>query len=921
MCRLKKKIILLIILFVAMLNITKCVQASDLEITITKETDELIEGTIESKIEAKDVFAESSINTTSQNIDPNTFYYSQLKNEMSRKIYNELKKDTTGIGKTVVKLTNQTYSIDTTRFYKDEAYSDNIMNTQIFGYIDDAIVAFEDDNPKLYWYYDSDVTVKYNVDKTKKTITYNSAIFESKINERSNYNKFNQKLKEVVDSIDGTSTYEIVKKCHDYICNTVVYTDKENTDIDQTAYDALINKQGVCDAQSRLFQLLCIEKKIKCISVSGKSVNKNNEQGNHSWNYIYHPDEKKWYAIDTTWDNNKKYGNGPTYNYFLVGKNTPIKYGSRTVNFSENHIPGFKNYSIQTYFPQVPDLSDEAYKKFGGMIQKSTYNKTNQPVTVTLTFSRELKEYPNGWNISADKKILNKTFDSNINESHTVKNVRGERLNVNIDIDNIDKVAPQAKISYSSKDKTNENVKVTITANEELQSIRGWKLSQDKKTLTKTFISNIREDISIKDLAGNIKSIPIEINNIDKLNPVLTITYNLTELNENKVYVSVKGNEELQEIEGWNISEDKTTLTKTYTNNSSEEILIKDLAGNSSTKNIAVNVINNVNEKYITHYILKEDDEGKVQATIIANKELKPIEGWTLNEEKNSLNKVYVEKATEEVEVEDLEGNKSNLIINSNVNVRHFLTSVLYSNDEKTNDDVEVTIYSNMGLIQKEGWTLSEDGKSLTKIYSNNIKENVTVYNGFSEKREEIIEINNIDKEPPQLLIQYSDVNDNGEIMVSIISNEELSEKENWTLSEDKKSITRIYNNPIEDYISVKDIVGNEEKIQIQITEFQLSPIVKDNKTSERENISKIAGIEEYNLNNNEEKIDSVIEVENTSSHTTVIKQPKQQTKESPKMTLPYTGNGIIIVYILLTIFIILGIISYIRYIRYRDVN
>ena len=305
---------------------------------------------------------------------------------------------------------------------------------------------------------------------------------------------------------------------------------------------------------------------------------------------------------------------------------------------------------------------------------------------------------------------------------------------------------------------------------------------------------------------------------------------------------------------------------------------------------------------------------------MIANKELKPIEGWTLNEEKKSLNKVYVEKTTEEVEIEDFEGNKTNLIINSNVNVMDFLTSVIYSNDEKTNDDVEVTIYSNKGLIPKEGWTISEDGKSLTKIYSNNVKESVKVYNGFNREREEIIEINNIDKEPPQLQIQYSDVNDNGEIMVRIISNEELSEKDNWTLSEDKKSITRIYNNAIEDYILVKDIAGNEEQIQIQITEFQLSPIVKNNKTSEVK-ISKITGVEEYNLNNNEEKIDSVIEVENISSQTTVIKQPEQKTTESPKMTLPYTGNGIIIVYILVSIFVILGIISYIRYIRYKDIN
>ena len=917
MKRIKKRIVLVIILFVGIINITKCVNASDLEITITKETDEFIEGTIESKIEPENVFAETSINTTSQNIDPNTFYYSQLKNEMSRKIYNELKKDTTGIGNTTVTLTNQTYSIDTTKFYEDETYADNIMNKQIFCYIDDSIVAFDDDNPKLYWYYKADATVKYIVDKTKKTITYNSATIKSKISERSNYKIFNQRLKEVVNSINGTSTFEIVKKCHDYICNTVVYTDKENTSIDQTAYDTLVNKQGVCDAQAKLFQILCNEKGIKCIEVLGYIKN-NDKTSPHAWNYIYHPDEKKWYAVDTTWDNNKKQGKAPTYSYFLIGKNTPIKLNSGTVKFSEHHIPGFKRYNNQTYIPQVPDFSEEAYKKFGGMIQKSTYNKTNQPVTVTLTFNRELKEYPNGWNISADKKILNKAFDSNINEKHTVKNVRGETLNVNIKVGNIDKVAPEATISYSSRDKTKENVNVTITANEELQSLRGWKLSQDKKTLTRTYISNIREDVSITDLAGNSKSIPIEINNIDKSKPILTVSYNLSALEENRVYVTIEGNEELQEIESWSISEDRKTLAKTYTENSSEELLIKDVAGNSNVKSITVNLINTNNEKYITQYILKEDEEGKVEATIIANKELKPIEGWILNEEKNSLTKVYVEKTTEEVEVEDLEGNKTTLIINSNVNVLDFLTSVIYSNDEKTNDDVEVTIYSNMELLEIEGWTLSEDKKSITKAYSNNIKEDITVVNAFGGPKTESIEINNIDKEPPQLQIQYSDVNENGEIMVKIISNEELSEKDNWTLSENKKSITRIYNTATEDNILVKDLAGNEEIINIQITEFQLSSIAKNTSISDTED-TIINAIEEYNINN-EEKIDSVTEVENATSQK-VKKQAKQQKTESSKMTLPYTGNYICIVYILMSIFAFWGIISYIRYIRYKDIN
>lgn len=45
----------------------------------------------------------------------------------------------------------------------------------------------------------------------------------------------------------------------------------------------------------------------------------------------------------------------------------------------------------------------------------------------------------------------------------------------------IDKTSPNATANYSTTDKTNENVVVTIIANEELKELDGWTLSLDKK--------------------------------------------------------------------------------------------------------------------------------------------------------------------------------------------------------------------------------------------------------------------------------------------------------------------------------------------------------------------------------------------------------------------------------------------------------
>ena len=79
----------------------------------------------------------------------------------------------------------------------------------------------------------------------------------------------------------------------------------------------------------------------------------------------------------------------------------------------------------------------------------------------------------------------------------------------------------------------------------------------------------------------------------------------------------------VQEIEGWNLSEDKKTLSKTYTTNKSEKINVYDLAGNNSSVDIKVENIDktavNIETKYSTTKITNED----VEVTIMQIKRYK----------------------------------------------------------------------------------------------------------------------------------------------------------------------------------------------------------------------------------------------------------------------------------------------------------
>lgn len=71
----------------------------------------------------------------------------------------------------------------------------------------------------------------------------------------------------------------------------------------------------------------------------------------------------------------------------------------------------------------------------------------------------------------------------------------------------LDNTAPIGQVTYTAEKR--KNVKVTIMANEELQEVEGWTLSEDKKILTKKYILNMTETVMIKDIAGN--ETPIEI--------------------------------------------------------------------------------------------------------------------------------------------------------------------------------------------------------------------------------------------------------------------------------------------------------------------------------------------------------------------------------------------------------------------------
>ena len=84
---------------------------------------------------------------------------------------------------------------------------------------------------------------------------------------------------------------------------------------------------------------------------------------------------------------------------------------------------------------------------------------------------------------------------------------------------------------------------------------------------------NSKEKVMVRDIAGNEKEIPIEIENIDKVAPKVKVVYNTKENTIEPVTVIIETDEEVQKVEGWTLGKDRKSLTKDYEKNTNEKIV------------------------------------------------------------------------------------------------------------------------------------------------------------------------------------------------------------------------------------------------------------------------------------------------------------------------------------------------------------
>ncbi len=277
---------------------------------------------------------------------------------------------------------------------------------------------------------------------------------------------------------------------------------------------------------------------------------------------------------------------------------------------------------------------------------------------------------------SEDVKITG--FDNSKLGCQTIEvEYKGKKAKFVVEV--VDKTPPSAQVSYNPEDITNSFVTVTITTNEKVQQIEGWTIDETQTILTKIYTKNEEETVTITDLVGNINTVEVKVSNIDKTPIEANVKYSTTLLTNNDVTVIITLNKKVQEIEGWNLSEDGNQLSKIYTLNSEEEIEIKDLAGNTKKLKINISNIDKVAPIAQVSYNTTSETNKNVVATITANEEIQKVEGFKLQEDRKTLVKTYTKNANENVIIKDLAGNSTEV----KISISNFKDDTLPQTDDR----------------------------------------------------------------------------------------------------------------------------------------------------------------------------------------------------------------------------------------------
>ncbi|WP_059171762.1 Ig-like domain-containing protein [Bacillus sp. FJAT-27445] len=425
-----------------------------------------------------------------------------------------------------------------------------------------------------------------------------------------------------------------------------------------------------------------------------------------------------------------------------------------------------------------------------GSLTYSDSEWTNQDVTATVTVTKpvtfkEINGLPKTVSFNkVDELTYTLTFTENEKVNLKFKDTAGNNGEVEVNVTNIDKVAPTASVSYSTKDLTNQDVIVTIKPSEEVTILN------NNGSLSKTFTENGEFEFSFVDRAGNTGSAEVSVINIDKIAPKITISDFSTEWTNQDITVTASMDED------GILNEESYTFTE----NGSFEFVATDLAGNVTRHTVQ---ITNIDKEDPQITVLPYNTDWTNQDITV---EVTVDEG-TLNKQSHT----FTENGSFTFEAIDRAGNKSETKVTiknidkvaPEINVEDYIKN-------PTNQDITVTVSMNEpGTLNKESYTFKENGEF----------EFIATDRAGNETRKKIV-IENIDKVAPTIRVfSYNTSPTNQDVVVTAETNE-------GTLNATSHTFTQ---NGIFVFIA-EDEAGNITEYPVEITNIdKVAPVITVN--------------------------------------------------------------------------------------------
>jgi hypothetical protein len=213
---------------------------------------------------------------------------------------------------------------------------------------------------------------------------------------------------------------------------------------------------------------------------------------------------------------------------------------------------------------------------------------TRYSVTIDFKFSEwvEFLESNLKFISISDDKVRTYTEDSGTFYIK-VRDKAGNESIFTVTVSNIDKVAPECSIKYSTTSPTNQDVEVVLSANEPII------VNNNGGSESRIFTENGSFVFEVEDLAGNRAYVTAEVNNIDKEPPVLWVSYSNTLPTKENVEVVLTADEEIR------VLTNNGSKSRIFTQNGSYNFEVQDLAGNYAVITATVKNIDREQPKLI----------------------------------------------------------------------------------------------------------------------------------------------------------------------------------------------------------------------------------------------------------------------------------------------------------------------------------